>query len=77
MGKLKLRVVEETQSRRIDTQLFQKETMTLPIEHRIPNTLHDLKIGNNSVFIVEEKAVEEIAGEEATQGNGNAGKPDV
>ena len=62
VSKLKLRVVEETQSRRIDTQLYQKETMTLPVEHRIHNTLHDVKIGNNSVFIVEEKTDEEIAG---------------
>ena len=37
--------------------------MTLPDELRVLNTLNDIKIRHNSVFIVEEKGAEELAGD--------------
>lgn len=52
--KLKLKVVEQTQSYRIDNQLYTKESLTLPEQLRQLNTLHDLKIGNNEILLVEE-----------------------
>ena len=44
MSKLRLKVVEEMQTRRLDTQMYLKETMTLPDELRVLNTLHDFKL---------------------------------
>ena len=52
--RLKLKVIEETQSFRIDNQLFTKESMTLPEELRELNSLHDLKIANNERLHVED-----------------------
>ena len=43
--------------------MYLKETMTLPDELRVLNTLNDIKIRHNSVFIVEEKGAEELAGD--------------
>ena len=65
MSKLRLKVVEEMQTRRLDTQMYLKETMTLPDELRVLNTLHDVKLGHNSILTVEEKSDEELTGEEA------------
>ena len=42
--RIKLKVVEDTQTRRIDTQLYLRETMTLPEAQRVPNTLQDVKL---------------------------------
>ena len=56
---LKLKVVEETRTKRIDTQVYLKETLTLPEELRVLNSLHDLKIAHNAVIMVEQKTDEE------------------
>ena len=61
--KLKLKSVEETQSRRIDMMVYLKETLTLPDDQRVLNTLHDVKLIHNSVLTIEEKSDEELAGE--------------
>ena len=58
---LKLKVVEETRTKRIDTQVYLKETLTLPEELRVLNSLHDLKIAHNAVIMVEQKTDEELA----------------
>ena len=68
VSKLRLKHVEETQTKRIDTQLYLKETMTLPEELRVLNTLHDVKLGHNSALMIEEKSAEELAGEAAGSG---------
>ena len=58
-------MVEEVLTKRIDTQLYLKESLTLPQELRVLNTLQDVKVSHNSVLLVEEKDDEEIVGEEA------------
>ena len=58
---LKLKVVEETRTKRNDTQVYLKETLTLPEELRVLNSLHDLKIAHNAVIMVEQKTDEELA----------------
>lgn len=65
-NKIKLKVVEEVLTRRIDTQLYQKETLTMPIELRVLNTLNDVKLSHNAVLFVEEKNEEEIGEEQST-----------
>ena len=50
---LKLKVVEETRTRRIDTQMYLKETLTLPEELRVLNSLHDMKVAHNAIIMVE------------------------
>ena len=61
-SRIKLKSVEETQSRRIDLQIYLKETLTLPEEHRVLNTLQDARLIHNSVLMIEEKSEEELAG---------------
>ena len=60
-SRIKLKVVEDTQTRRIDTQLYLRETMTLPEAQRVLNTLQDVKLQHNSLLVVEEKSDEELA----------------
>lgn len=69
IDRLKLKVVEETQSFRIDNNLYTKESLTLPEELRELNSLHDLKIANNEVLLVEELSEGELQG-----GSGDASK---
>ena len=59
-NKIKLKVLEETQTRRIDQLIYLKETLTLPLELRVLNTLFDVKMKNNSVLMVEEKNDDEL-----------------
>ena len=59
-NKIKLKVLEETQTRRIDQLIYDKETLTLPLELRVLNTLFDVKMKNNSILMVEEKNDDEI-----------------
>ena len=75
VSKLRLKHVEETQSKRIDTQLYLKETMTLPDELRVLNTLHDVRLSHNCALMIEEKSAEEIAGE--SEGTGGAATTEI
>lgn len=60
---LKVKVIDETQTRRIDTQVYEKSTLTLPVQNRILNSLQDVKLTNNAVVMLEEKSAEELAGD--------------
>ena len=60
---IKLKHVEEHQTRRLDLLLYEKSTETLPVEMRVLNTLQDVKVTHNTILMIEEKSEEEIAGE--------------
>lgn len=44
MERLKVKILDDVKSVRIDTQFYEKETMTLPVEMRVLNTLADMKV---------------------------------
>ena len=63
-SQIKLKHVEEAQTRRLDMLLYEKSTETLPVEMRVLNTLQDAKVTHNAVLMVEEKSEEEMEGTE-------------
>jgi hypothetical protein len=63
--KIKLKMIEETQSRRIDRLVYDKETMTLPAEQWVENTLKDAKVYHKSTFLLELKDTQDLE-EDAT-----------
>jgi hypothetical protein len=48
-------LIEETKQTRLDRLLWNKEFITLPPAQWVANTLKDVKVIHNSVFLVEEK----------------------
>lgn len=57
--KLKAKIIDEVKATRIDTQIYDKETLTLPEEVRILNTLADVKVAQGCVIMCDEKTEEE------------------
>ena len=64
---MKLEVMEETQIRRIDTQVYDKEFVSLPEELRRKMTLRDLKIVHNSLVHVTIRGPNEVDETETSQ----------
>ena len=56
---LKVRIMDEVVSTRIDTQIYEKETKTLPEDMRVLLTLADVKISHRALVLCEEKTDEE------------------
>ena len=61
--KLKLLSMEGKKSKRLDKELYSKETQSLADSLRVLNTLHDIKLADNSTLIAGEKSAEEQASE--------------
>ena len=59
---------------RIDTQVYEKETSTLPEDMRVLNTLADVRVVQNTLILCDEKSDEEKQGE-ANPGSGE-GNPE-
>ena len=57
---MKLEVMEDTKIRRIDTQVYDKEFLSLPEELRKKMTLRDLKIVHNSLVHVTIRGPNEV-----------------
>lgn len=64
---MKLEVMEDTQIRRIDTQVYDKEFLSLPEELRRKMTLRDLKIVHNSLVHVTIRGPNEVDESEVNQ----------
>lgn len=64
---MKLEVIEETQIRRIDTQVYDKEFLNLPEQLRRKMTLRDLKIVHNSLVLVTIRGPNEVDENEVIQ----------
>ena len=62
-SKLKLLSMEGKKSKRIDKELYSKETQSLADSLRVLNTLYDIKLADNSTLIAGEKSAEEQASE--------------
>lgn len=57
---LKVTMVEETRLSRIDTQVWNKEDLSLPVEARRQNLLKDVKVVHNAAFMIDKKMPDEI-----------------
>lgn len=73
-SELRVKMVEDTRITRIDTQVFDKETIHMPVEHRRLNSLKDVKVAHNSAFLVERKDPDEMVAEEVSETDGGAKK---
>ena len=67
--KMKAKIIEETKAVRIDSQIYEKETSTLPLEMRVLNTLADVKVQNNTMILCDEKTDEELNEQNQDQGD--------
>jgi len=57
---LKITMVEETRLTRIDTQVWNKEDLNLPVEARRLNLLKDVKAVHNAAFMIDKKMPDEM-----------------
>ena len=69
VDKMKAKIIEETKVIRIDTQIYEKETSTLPLEMRVLNTLADVKVQSNSMILCDEKTDEELEDQDQDKDN--------
>lgn len=74
---LKLKLIEETLTRRMDTQIYHKEDAALPVIQRRLNSLRDTKVVHNSIFLVEVKDPNEIQADIEIEKSNTAAVPDV
>ena len=61
--KLKLLAMQGKKSKRIDSELYLKESQSLPDNLRVLNTLYDIQLGHNAMLIAGQKNAEELAAE--------------
>lgn len=60
LAQMKLRLIEDTLTKRLDTQIYDKEYLNLPEDQRRLNTLKDLQVVHNAMLLLEQKDGSEI-----------------
>ena len=59
--KLKLLAMQGKKSKRIDSELYLKESQSLPDNLRVLNTLYDIQLGHNAMLIAGQRNADELA----------------
>ena len=59
--KLKLLAMQGKKSKRIDSELYLKESQSLPDNLRVLNTLYDIQLGHSAMLIAGQKNADELA----------------